>query len=94
MKFRFRKSSFALSECLLASKEQNMTRIRKAMALTAEPVSISVEEAAEMLGISRAALYPLVTAGELPSFKLRGRRLILVSELRAWATRMAQEGIA
>jgi len=48
-------------------------------------IAVDVDTAAEMLGISRGALYPLVMAGEVPSFKIGRRRLVLVDGLRAWA---------
>lgn len=38
--------------------------------------AVSVSEAAEFLGLSRRTIYELLTCGELPSTKLRGRRLI------------------
>lgn len=52
-----------------------------------ERIAVDVETAADMLGISRAALYPLVMAGEIPSFKVGRRRLVPVDRLRAWADR-------
>lgn len=50
-----------------------------------ERIAVDVETAAEMLGISRAALYPLVMAGDVPSFKVGRRRLVPVGRLREWA---------
>ena len=50
-----------------------------------ERIAVDVETAAEMLGISRGALYPLVMAGDVPSFKVGRRRLVLVEALRSWA---------
>lgn len=40
------------------------------------PPTITVERAAEVLGISRRSAYRAVTTGELPSLKL-GRRLVV-----------------
>jgi len=52
-------------------------------------IAVDVETAAEMLGISRGALYPLVMAGEVRSFKVGRRRLVPVDSLRAWAAQRA-----
>jgi excisionase family DNA binding protein len=41
-----------------------------------ERLTVSVEEAAEILGISRALAYSLVARQELPSLKL-GRRVLV-----------------
>ena len=48
---------------------------------------LSVDEAAQRLGISRRALYRLVAAGKLPRPRqLPGRRVaFLVTDLTAWA---------
>lgn len=48
-------------------------------------IAVDVETAAEMLGISRGALYPLVMSGDVPSFKVGRRRLVPIDGLRAWA---------
>ncbi len=52
-------------------------------------IAVDVETAAEMLGVSRGALYPLVMAGDVPSFKIGRRRLVLVEALRSWAASQA-----
>ena len=44
--------------------------------MTNERLTVSVEEAAEILGISRALAYSLVARHELPSLKL-GRRVVV-----------------
>jgi excisionase family DNA binding protein len=41
-----------------------------------EPLTVSVVDAARMLGISRAFAYELVARGELPSVRL-GRRVVI-----------------
>ena len=51
---------------------------------SAEPVAVSVGEAAKRLGISRAHLYGFVMSGELPSVLLGRRRVIALTALRAW----------
>lgn len=50
-------------------------------------IAISVEEAAHMVGLSRAAFYPLVMAGDVPSVKVGSRRLVPVEALREWMDR-------
>lgn len=45
---------------------------------------LTVEEAAEMLGIGRTLAYALVSAGELPSVTLGRLRRIPVAGLRTW----------
>ena len=44
--------------------------------MTSNRVTVTVEESAEILGISRAFAYALVRKGELPSLRL-GRRLVV-----------------
>jgi len=44
--------------------------------MTNERLTLSVEETAEILGISRALAYSLVARQELPSLKL-GRRVVV-----------------
>lgn len=41
-----------------------------------EPLTVSVVDAAQLLGISRALAYELVARGELPSVRL-GRRVVI-----------------
>lgn len=60
-----------------------------------EPVpslSVSVEEAARLTGHSRSGIYEVIASGDLKSFKLGRRRLILMSELRAWIEQVARRG--
>jgi len=44
--------------------------------MMAERLTVTVEEAAELLGVSRALGYELVARGEIPSLRL-GRRLVV-----------------
>ena len=59
---------------------------------TIPPLSVSVEEAARLVGHSRSGIYEVIAQGELKAFKLGKRRLILVKELECWINRMAKEG--
>lgn len=56
------------------------------------PLSVSVEEAARIVGYSRSGIYEVIAKGELKAFKLGKRRLILVAELKAWIERAAKAG--
>jgi excisionase family DNA binding protein len=66
--------------------------------MTNERLTITVEEAAEILGISRALAYSLVARQELPSLKL-GRRVVIprralerLLELEPYAPTSADRG--
>ena len=49
-----------------------------------ERLAYGVIEAASLLGLSRASLYKMMSAGELASFKAGKRRLIAAEALRSW----------
>ena len=48
----------------------------------AEPLCVSVEEAARLLGIGRKLAYQLVAEGRIPSIRLGGRRVVPLARLR------------
>lgn len=52
----------------------------------AERLTCSVEEAARMLGVSRATGYKLAADGTLPVIRIRRRVLVNVAALRAQIT--------
>ncbi|MBV4544683.1 helix-turn-helix domain-containing protein [Pseudomonas triticicola] len=56
------------------------------------PLSVSVEDAARIVGYSRSGVYELIASGDLKAFKLGRRRLILMTELKAWVERAAKDG--
>ncbi|PLU84779.1 DNA-binding protein [Pseudomonas plecoglossicida] len=56
------------------------------------PLSVGVEEAGRILGISRSATYEFIASGELKTFKIGRRRLALMSELKAFIERAAKDG--
>ena len=58
---------------------------------TVERVSLSVNEAAASLGVGRDLIFRELNSGALKSFKIGGRRLILVSDLRDFAQRQAAD---
>lgn len=53
-----------------------------------DPLSVSVEEAARMVGLTRTAMYELIRdhngGAEIPSFMVGRRRLIKTSDLERW----------
>ena len=55
-------------------------------------LSVSVEDAARIVGYSRSGVYELIAKGEIKTFKLGRRRLILMTELKVWIERAAKEG--
>jgi excisionase family DNA binding protein len=56
------------------------------------PLSVSVEDAARIVGYSRSGVYELIASGDLKAFKLGRRRLILITELKTWIERAAKDG--
>ncbi|NNA02054.1 helix-turn-helix domain-containing protein [Pseudomonas lundensis] len=53
-------------------------------------LSVSVEDAARLTGHSRSGIYEVIASGDLKAFKLGRRRLILMTELKAWIERVAK----
>ena len=62
------------------------------MAATTDRLLLTVEEAAQRLGIGRSLAWRMVRSGELPSVRLG--RLVRVPErkLQAWLDRRCREG--
>ncbi len=56
-----------------------------------QPLSLGIDDAARVIGVARSMLYEIVARGELPSFKLGRRRMILAKELEAYINRVAKE---
>jgi len=54
-------------------------------------LTVGPEEAGRISGLTRDTIYNAIGRGELASFKVGRRRLILVKELEAWLNRMAKE---
>lgn len=62
---------------------------------TIEPVSVSVEDAAHLLGVSAPTVYQLIQRGGLPAFKAGSRTLIGVAALRRWVDAQTErEGVS
>lgn len=55
------------------------------------PLALGIEDAARSIGVARSAIYEIVARGELPSFKIGRRRMILTKELEAYINRVAKE---
>jgi excisionase family DNA binding protein len=49
-------------------------------------IAYSIPQAAEASSLSRSLLYEAIRYGELQSIKVRGRRLLLVDDLKNWLT--------
>lgn len=56
-----------------------------------KPVSVSVEEAARLIGVARSMFYELLARREIKSFKLGRRRLILFTDLEAFVNVLAHK---
>lgn len=52
-------------------------------AISDRQIALSIEQAGEVLGISRAAVYKALARGDLPSLRVGGRRLIPRSAVQA-----------
>lgn len=55
-------------------------------------IALTVEEAAQRLGLTRKALYAHLAAGHIPSVRLGRRRLIPVAALEKWLTEQTTAG--
>ncbi len=55
------------------------------------PLSVGVEDGARLIGVARSMFYGILARGEIESFKLGRRRLVLVKELEAYINRQAKE---
>ena len=49
---------------------------------TIPPLALSINEAAQTIGISRATVYKEITAGRLRTFQINSRRLVSVTEIQ------------
>lgn len=50
-------------------------------------ITVTVREAGRALGVSRATIYRLIDDGDLPSYRIRNRTLLKVSDLEALVSR-------
>lgn len=56
-------------------------------------LAVSINEAAEMIGLKRDLTYRLVLGGDIPSFKVGSRRLVSVEALRDYVERRTAESV-
>ena len=54
-------------------------------------LAVSVNEAADLIGLKRDLLYRLVMSGDIPSFKVGSRRVVPVAGLREYVERRTAE---
>jgi hypothetical protein len=55
------------------------------------PLSVGVDDGARLIGVARSMFYEILARGEIESFKLGRRRLVLVKNLEAFINRQASE---
>lgn len=59
---------------------------------TTTPLAYGIEQAAEMIGKSRSAMFQSVALGEIASYKDGRRRMISAKELARYVDRKEREG--
>jgi excisionase family DNA binding protein len=47
-----------------------------------EPIAISINEAAKIVGLGRTSIYAMIADGRLEAFKIGRRTLVLVESIR------------
>lgn len=57
-----------------------------------EPITIAVEDAALLLGVSRDTIYKLLHRDDFPRLKIGNRTLISVAGLRRWVEAQIETG--
>jgi excisionase family DNA binding protein len=60
------------------------------MSLVPERLVVTVSEAASMLGISRAKIYPMILSGEIRSLKIGRSRRIPAREIESFIEQQLQ----
>jgi excisionase family DNA binding protein len=60
--------------------------------VVAEPLLVSIPEAAACLGIGRTKMFELVKSGAVPAVAIGRRRLVRVDLLRSYVDRLASDG--
>lgn len=74
---------------LLSSAPATPMRIARPSGREVEPVSVQIEVAASLLGVSTSFVEKLIRGGKLKSFKLGRRRLVRVVDIERFATGLA-----
>lgn len=57
-----------------------------------DPITISIPEAAALLGVCSKRMYQIANEEGFPAVKLGGRKLVYVDGLKTWIRRMAESG--
>lgn len=57
-----------------------------------DPLLVDMMTAAKMLGISRTTIWSMANRGELPSVKIRRRRMFSPTTLREWIAQQERKG--
>lgn len=65
-----------ISETKTAQASNNLSLIRKPLEVQDEKLTLSVQEVATLLGVSKSGVYALVHTGQIPSLKF-GRRILI-----------------
>ena len=73
-------------------KAQYSVEIGAKTVVNMEPLTVSIKEAAQLLGVSRPTMYRIIHRADFSSFKEGNRRLIPLAELRRWVEEQAQRG--
>ena len=64
----------------------NQTRTGRKRAPDSTALAYSLDQAAQLIGVSRRTIYTLIAEGQLPSKKIRARRVITRAALEAFLT--------
>ncbi|GAA3364013.1 helix-turn-helix domain-containing protein [Saccharopolyspora gregorii] len=84
-------ATLAKLAALLAAQEQSAPAPDRTVRAMPERVLLTVEEAAEQLGIGRTTTYALVRSGELESVRIGRLRRIPKEAINAYAARLFQQ---
>lgn len=56
---------------------------------TVQPYALTLDNAARFSGLSRSRIYELMGAGDLKSFKVGNRRMIMLDDMKAFLDQAA-----
>jgi excisionase family DNA binding protein len=73
----------------LQSIRKDFRQMDSASIGTGERLALSIMEAAQAVGISRAKLYTEIKTGSLATLRIGGRRVVRVVDLNSWLQRHA-----
>lgn len=69
-------------------------RAGKAITVTPQAQSLTTQQAADLLGVSRPTLIKLIEAGELPCTRLSNRRMLLLDDVIAYRAKRRDQQLA